>query len=340
MVSHGEPMKENEQKKFRSAARRSDILYVVVPCYNETETVPILYRAIKPVLDSVPNADYRILFVDDGSTDATLETLNGLARDDDCVLVYSLSRNFGHQIALTAGLDVAAGDAVVLMDCDLQHPPDLIPRMVELWREGNDVVSAVRRSTRDAPLFKRMTSWVFYCLINRLSNTRIVPGAADFVLLSRVARDALVRMPERHRFIRGMVSWIGFRRAFLPFVAPVRAAGKSKYSSWRMLGFALDAVFSFSATPIRLVVRVGMGIVVLAAAYLVFETTRYIILRDAVPGWPSLIAVVCILGGLQLLAVGVCGEYLARVFEEAKRRPLYFFKQQPKLDTGNSEQPQ
>ena len=247
--------------------------------------------------------------------------------------VYSLSRNFGHQIALAAGIDAADGDAVVHMDSDLQHPPELIEKMVTLWREGNDIVSMVRQATAGAPLFKSLSSWGFYTLINLLSDTRIVPGAADFCLLSRRAYEALRRMPERHRFLRGMVSWIGFRRVLVPFISPERQLGKSKYTTWRMLRFALDAVFSFSAAPIRIIGRLGAGIVALGMAYLAYVLVRRVFFAGAAPGWASLISVVLILGGLQLVAIGISGEYLARIFEQSQSRPLYFFKQSPPKGT-------
>jgi polyisoprenyl-phosphate glycosyltransferase len=307
----------------RSAPTR---LCLVAPCYNEEEVLPLFYQALKPVLDSIAGLDYRILFVDDGSTDRTLEVLDGLAAADERVMVYSFSRNFGHQVALTAGLDMADGDAVLFMDSDLQHPPELIPRMVELWRQGNQVVSATRQQTAGASLMKRATSNGFYWLINRLSDRPVVWGAADFCLLDRLAYEALRQMPERHRFLRGMVSWIGFRRVCLPFSAPSRAAGRSKYTMLRMIRLAMDAVFSFSATPIRMVGRLGMVIVALGVLYLLYIVGRYLIIGDLVPGWASLVVVVTILGGLQLLALGISGEYLARIFEESKHRPLYFFR--------------
>jgi dolichol-phosphate mannosyltransferase len=308
---------------------RDDLLAVVVPCCNEADVLPLFHQSLTEVLETVPGLRYQIIFVDDGSTDATLDFLNTLADGDDRVRVYSLSRNFGHQVALTAGLDVARADAVVQMDCDLQHPPEVVPRMVDLWREGHDVVSAVRENTAGVSTFKRLSSLMFYWLINRLSDTPIVQGAADFCLLSRPAHQALQEMPERHRFLRGMISWIGFRRTFVPFVAPPRAAGESKYTLWRMARLAFDATFSFSARPIRIIGRMGMGIVALGFVYLAYIVLRYLFLGDLVPGWASLIATILIVGGLQLVAIGISGEYLARVFEESKGRPLYFFKQAP-----------
>ncbi len=316
-------------------AETRQLLCVVAPCYNEAEVVGLFYDALKPVLEALPGLQHRILFIDDGSEDGTLSKLNELAARDACVRVYSLSRNFGHQVALTAGLDVAEGDAVILMDADLQHPPALIPLLVKGWRDGHDVVSAVRRGTTDSGLFKGFTSALFYWLVNRLSDTRIVPGAADFCLLSRRAQEALRRCPERHRFLRGMVSWIGFSRAFVPFDAPARPAGRSKYSNLKMLGLALNAVFSFSATPIRLAAHLGLGAISLSLLYLVYILGCFVFDRPLlVPGWTSIVFVVAFLGGVQLAFIGVLGEYTGRIFEEVKCRPLYLLKQAPRDGKG------
>src|SRR3989441_4043030 len=233
-------------------ADETQLLCVVTPCYNEEEVIEKFYEALKPVLKSLPGLNHRIIFVDDGSRDRTLEKLNALGARDPAVHVYALSRNFGHQIALTAGLDAARGDAVIMMDSDLQHPPGLIPDMIRLWREGHDVVSAVRQATEKSGLFKGLTSAVFYWLINFLSDTSIVRGAADFCLLSRQAHRALRRLPERHRFLRGMVSWIGFWRTFLQFEAPDRPAGRSKCTFLKMAHLALNATLDLSIMPVRL----------------------------------------------------------------------------------------
>jgi polyisoprenyl-phosphate glycosyltransferase len=308
---------------------KKPVLYVVSPCYNEAAVIGTFYDALKAVLSSLKDIDHRILLVDDGSSDATLDELNALADRDERVLVYSLSRNFGHQVAISAGIAKSRGDATIVMDSDLQHPPTLIPEMLASWRAGHDVVSAVRRSTDDATLFKRLSSDGFYTVINWLSDTRIEPGAADFCLMSRKARKVLARMPEQHRFVRGLVAWMGFRRAYLPYVAPPRAAGHSKYSLRKMLRLALDAVFAFSVAPIRLATRVGVGIAALGALYLVYTIGRALWLHDTEPGWSSLLSSLLILGGLQLAFTGLIGEYLARVFEQVKGRPLYVFKQTP-----------
>lgn len=311
------------------AAGSRPTLVVVVPCYDEADGIQQFHAELKRVLGSLDDLDHRIVYVDDGSRDATLARLEAIAAGDATALVYSLSRNFGHQIALSAGLDVADGDAVVMMDADLQHPPAVIPQLVAAWRSGSDVVSTIRETTADATLLKRFTSWGFYWLVNRLSDTPIVHGAADFCLLSRRAHQALLAMPERHRFLRGMVSWIGFQRSFVRFAAASRVAGVSKYTMVKMVRMAFDAMLSFSAVPMRSVSRVGLAIVSLGVAYLAYVLGRYLLRDDLVPGWASLIAVVVVMGGLQLIGIGMLGEYLARVFEQTKGRPLYFFKRTP-----------
>jgi polyisoprenyl-phosphate glycosyltransferase len=305
-------------------------LCVVSPCFNEAAGIQFFHAAVRRALEPLDDLDYRIVLVDDGSTDGTLEVLNELAAADERVRVYSLSRNFGHQVALTAGCDVARGDALILMDSDLQHPPQLIPAMVAKWRAGADVVSAVRLRTAGASFFKRATARLFYGLLNSISDTHIEPGAADFVLLSRRAHAALLHMPERHRFLRGMVSWIGFRREFVEYVAPARHAGESNYTLRRMVHLASDALISFSSAPVRLATRLGVAVAACGLLYLAY--IGYTLLahpEQIVPGWSSLVIVVLMLSGVQLVCMGLIGEYIARIFEEVKGRPLYFFKQGP-----------
>jgi glycosyltransferase involved in cell wall biosynthesis len=304
-------------------------LSIVVPCFNEEPIIEAFLTELREVLDQVPDVDATIVVVDDGSTDASLARLNAIAERDHRLLVYSLSRNFGHQNALSAGLDVCDADAVIMMDADLQHPPALVGDLLDRWKAGYDVVSAVRRSTRDAGPFKRASANVFYLIINLISETPIIAGAADFCLLSRRAHQALLAMPERHRFLRGMVSWIGFSRTTVAFDAPSRAAGRSKYTFVKMVSLAFDALFAFSAAPMRVASRIGIMLAGLGLVYLAYIVTRYFVFGDLVRGWGSLASVMLILGGMQLAFIGLIGEYLARVFEQVKGRPLYIFKQRP-----------
>ncbi|MFV1966827.1 MAG: glycosyltransferase family 2 protein [Pirellulaceae bacterium] len=305
-------------------------LTAIAPCFNEADVLSTFYGELTTVLSALDHIDYTITFIDDGSTDNTLALLNAIAETDPHVRVYSFSRNFGHQVALSAGLDVVCSDAVVMMDCDMQHPPTLIPEMVRLWREERyDIVSAVRETTAGAGIFKRFSAATFYRTINVLSNTSIVEGAADFCLLSRPACAALTSMPERHRFLRGMVSWIGFRRTYVRFHAPPRAAGESKYGMHKMMRLALDASFAFSSNPIRLATRLGIFVFLAGLLYLVYILARFFVAGDLVPGWGSLVCTLLLASGIQLVFIGLIGEYLSRVFDEVKQRPLYIFKQTP-----------
>lgn len=302
-------------------------LSVVTPCFNEAEGIEAFYCELERVLGSLPELDHEIIAVDDGSSDATLSILNRLARGDPHLVPLSLSRNFGQGAALSAGLDTARGDAVVLMDSDLQHPPALIPQLVARWRAGFDIVSTVRRTTRDGSRLKHWASAGYYWALARVSATPMESGAADFCLLSRRVRDTLVALPERHRYLRGLIGWVGFRRTFVPFDAPARHAGRTKYDLGRMLRLALDGVLSFTVAPIHLVVRSGLIVVAVGVLHLLYLAARSTIWSSEVPGWEALLGVVVVLGGLQFVFVGIIGEYLARVFEQVKGRPEYVLKQ-------------
>ena len=320
-----------------NGAERRALLSIVTPCYNESEVVGLFHAAVIEVLDDLSDLRTEIVFVDDGSADDTLDRLNELAARDPRVRVCSLSRNFGHQIALTAGLDFAAGDAIIMMDSDLQHPPETIPKLVEKWREGYDVVSAIRTNGQGQSWLKDATSGAFYSVLNLLSKTRITPGAADFCLLSRRVCQSIGDMPERHRFLRGLVSWAGFDRALVPYECRERAAGESKYTMVKMVTLALDAVFSFSAEPLRLALRLGLVITFGGFLYLIITLAWGLIVDGLVPGYASIIGVTLILGGCQLSFIGLIGQYLARVFEEVKRRPIYLVKQMPSEVPGRSQ---
>jgi glycosyltransferase involved in cell wall biosynthesis len=306
------------------------LVSIVSPCFNEAEVVALFHQALAAALAPLTHFDFEILLIDDGSTDATLAELNAIAAKDPRVRVASFARNFGQQAALTAGLHFATGDAVITMDCDLQHPPALIPTLLAQWQSGYAVVTATRDDTAGVSVFKKGSSRAFYWLINKLGAVDIPHGAADFGLLSREVVEALKAMPERHVFLRGMIAWLGFKRALVPYVAPARAAGKSKYSFFKMLGLALDAVLSFSTVPIRLATRAGFVITLLGFAYFAWNIVHALRTQNFAPGWASLIAITIILGGSQLLFIGIVGQYMARTFEETKRRPLYVLKQTPR----------
>lgn len=296
---------------------------VVCPCFNEAEVLDRFYARLKGALTALGEVyEHRIIFVDDGSHDGTSQIISRLARQDSTVRGYSLSRNFGHQAALSAGLDMSRGDAVILMDSDLQHPPELIPRFVEVWQAGNDIVLAVRQRTQSVSWFKRWSSEGFYWVFNRLSDTQLVPGVADFGLLSRRAHRELRRLPERHRFLRGMISWLGFSKAYISYEAAERAAGKSKYSLGKMFALALDGAFSFSAKPLRWAAKLGFVSLLAGLSYLLCLFVGWTAGRTVV-GSATILGASLVLGGVQMVFMGMIGEYLGRVCDEVKRRPHY-----------------
>lgn len=299
-----------------------ELLSVVVPVYNEAENLRPLHQALTRQLTAL-DLDYEVIFVDDGSRDGSLAVLRELHAADPHVKAVSLSRNFGHQNALTAGLEHAAGDAVIAMDADLQQPPELIPQMVEHWRAGYQVVFTIRQDGQQIGRFKRWTSRAFYALINRITDTPIVPGAADFRLVDRAVVDTLNSMQERARFLRGLVSWVGYRQIGIPFVVRQRHQGQSKYSLRKMLGLALNGITNFSAFPLRLATYFGFASALVGVPYAFWAIYAHLFTNATVPGWTSLTTILLFLGGVQLISLGIIGEYLGRVYDEVKRRPLY-----------------
>ena len=307
----------------------------VVPVFNEEENIHEFHRRLTQVMAPL-SYDYEILFIDDGSKDRTASLIRELAEKDPHVQGFVFARNFGHQLALTCGLDQSAGDAVISMDGDLQHPPEMIPDLLKKWEEGYEIVQTVRKSTEDATWFKNITSRLYYKLINSMSEVRITPGGSDFRLMDRKAVDALNRFRERARFIRGMVNNLGFRYTTLEFVAPPRFAGHSKFNLRKMLRFALDGITAFSRVPLRLALYVGciagLGSILLIG-HVIY--VKYIV-QDAVPGWTTLAAAEFFLGGVELIGIGIVGEYVGRIFDEVKQRPLYIIREHI-VKSGNRE---
>jgi dolichol-phosphate mannosyltransferase len=312
-------------------------LSVVVPCFNEQAVIAETHRRLRTVLSGIADIDWEILYVDDGSRDDTLAVLRAIQADDAGVRVIALSRNFGHQIAVSAGLEAASGDAVVLIDADLQDPPELIPDMLARWRDGVDVVYGERASRAGETRFKRLSASLFYRLLNRLSTTPIPIDTGDFRLMDRRVVDAVLAMPERDRFLRGMVAWTGFNQEPIPYRRDVRAAGESKYPLRRMLRFAADGLLSFSLVPLRLAVYVGLVTSALALFGILYALALRLFTEIWVPGWTLLFIAVLFLGGVQLLSLGVIGEYLGRVYWEVKRRPLYLVKERHGFDAPRQE---
>jgi dolichol-phosphate mannosyltransferase len=298
------------------------VLSIVVPAFDEEASLPALATRLHRVLRTLGVA-YEVVIVDDGSRDGTWAVIERLHQDDARLLGLRLSRNFGHQHALLAGLHVARGEAVVTMDADLQHPPELIPALVERWRQGARVVNAVRVRTADASPLKRITSRGFSRVFSWLAGSPMSPGGADFRLLDAAVVAELRRFREPHLFLRGVVQWMGFSTAEVVFLAPARHAGRTKYSLRRMAGFGLGAVTSFSIVPLRLSIVLGLLTALAAFAELVYVLVIALVERTAVPGWASTLGVLSFLFGVLFILLGVVGEYVGRIFETVKARPLF-----------------
>ncbi|MBA3314336.1 MAG: glycosyltransferase family 2 protein [Planctomycetota bacterium] len=301
------------------------LLSVVVPCFNEQEVLRETHRRLSASLDAL-SIDYEIVYVDDGSHDDTATILRSLQSDDDHVRVVRFSRNFGHQIAVTAGMDHAAGDAIVLIDSDLQDPPELIGEFLKRWREGYEVAYGQRTERDGETAFKRATASAFYRLLRSVTSVDIPPDTGDFRLMDRQVVEAIRRMPEQDRFVRGMVSWVGFRQAAVPYRREARFAGISKYPFRRMLRLAIDAIVSFSPLPPRLASFTGLATLGCAAAALLVISALAIMGRGLSLGAVVLLAVL-VLGGVQLVAVGLLGEYVSRIYRQVQGRPLYVVRE-------------
>ena len=297
-------------------------LCVIVPCFEEEATVGLLHARLAPTLAAL-GVDWRVLYVDDGSRDGTSEALASLAAQDPRVAVLALSRNFGKEIAMSAGLDHADADAVVVMDADLQDPPELIAALWEKFLEGHDVVFGVRRTRTGESWLKRATAHSFYRVIGGLSRTPVPADTGDFRLLSRRAVLALRQLREQHRFMKGLFGWVGFRQVGVPYDRAPRAAGRTKWNYWQLWNFALEGITSFSTAPLRVATYVGIATAVLAFFYAAWVIVKTLLFGDPVAGYPSMMVVILFLGGVQLIALGMIGEYLGRLYDEAKRRPLY-----------------
>jgi glycosyltransferase involved in cell wall biosynthesis len=297
-------------------------LAVVVPAYNEGEGLHAFHARLAPVLDGL-DLDSRVIYVDDGSKDDTWAVMQALAASDPRVATLRLSRNFGKELAMTAGLDYADADAVVVIDADLQDPPEIIAQFVERWREGYDVVYGTRAERHGESWLKKATAAMFYRVIGRISPTPIPADTGDFRLLGRRAHQALKGLRERHRFMKGLFAWVGFRQVALVYQRDPRHAGTSKFNYWKLWNFAIEGITSFSAAPLKLATYVGVLTALVAFGFGLWVVGKAIVFGDPVRGYPSLMAVMLFLGGVQLMALGVIGEYLGRLFMESKQRPLY-----------------
>jgi len=309
------------------SANQKLIVDIVIPIFNEVELVERTHAHLRAVLDSLPY-DFRFIYVDDGSNDGTVDTLRKIADGDPKISLLQLSRNFGHQAALSAGMDASSGDVIITMDGDGQHPPETIEQMLNLIQQGFDIVQTQRMDDGGAASFKKVTSNIFYRLINVISGTQIMQGAADFRALSRDALNGLRSMHEYHRFLRGMISWMGYASVILPYHEPARLAGKSKYSLGKMIRLASDAVFSFSLAPLYIGLSSGLAFLVLAVAQMIWVATLWLTghTERIVAGWSSLMAIILIASGIIMILLGFIGVYVGYIFQEVKRRPVYLIK--------------
>lgn len=301
----------------------SQLLSIVIPCYNEEEVLGETLKRLKALRAMITELDVEFIFVNDGSRDRTCELLIAAQAADPEIRIVDFARNFGHQIAVTAGIDAASGDAVVLIDADLQDPPEVVVEMIALWRSGYHVVYGTRTDRPGESAFKLVTARAFYRLLNRLSDVPIPLDTGDFRLMDRKVVDVLKAMPERDRFVRGLVSWVGFRQVALPYRRAERFAGESKYPLRKMIRFATDGILSFSTKPLQL--AIGMGTLTSVVALIgIMRTLAVRLLTDNwVPGWADIMVTVLFLGGVQLLCIGILGEYIGRIYSEVKHRPLY-----------------
>jgi dolichol-phosphate mannosyltransferase len=320
------PRREGEGRVTKSG--ESVTYTIAVPVYNEVESLPELYQRVRKVMDSL-GEEWELVLVDDGSTDGSTEVMQSLAEEDAHVRPVIFARNFGHQIALTAGLDYSRGAAVIVMDADLQDPPEVIPDLIDKWRQGYEVVYAVRERRQGETLFKKLTASIFYRLINRITDVNLPLDAGDFRLLDRKVVNTLNRMREKHRFPRGMTVWVGFRQIGVPYERAARFAGETKYPFSKMFRLAINAITSFSYFPLQLATYIGFVCAGVSALAIPVVIALRLAGNQAFFGQATTLIAVLFLGGVQLISLGIIGEYLGRLYDEARDRPLYIVRQAP-----------
>jgi len=312
---------------------------IIAPIYNEVGNLRELYRRVSDVMNTI-GEPWELVMVNDGSRDGSLEVMRALHEEHpEHVCVVNFARNFGHQIAVTAGLDHAHGDAVVVMDADLQDPPEVILEMIARWKEGYEIVYARRRSRDGESAFKKFTSKLFYRLLGQISDVDIPRDVSDFRLMDRNVVEAFREMPERDRYVRGMIHWLGFRQTSVEFDRPARAAGETKYNFWKLLRLAMSAVVSFSDAPLKLAVWVGAGVSAFAAGYGAYAIYRGLFADDAASGWASTVVIISLLCGINMLLTGMVGIYVGRIHAEVKRRPLYVVSKRVGFEAAREESP-
>ena len=301
------------------------MISIVCPFYNEELAVQRFFKALSPILGRI-NHEFEIICVNDGSVDETMKELLSAQRGDKRIRIVELSRNFGKEAALTAGIDIASGEAVIPIDADLQDPPELIVDLIARWHEGYEVVLAKRADRKSDPLLKRMMAHLFYKIHNAISETPIPDNVGDFRLMDRKVIDALKRLPERRRFMKGLFSWIGFRTTIIEFSRQRRSGGGSKFSGWRLWNFALEGITAFSMAPLRMWTYIGTFIAMISFVYGLYIVVRTLLYGVVTPGYASLIVIVLFIGGVQLIGVGLLGEYIGRIYSETKQRPIYIVR--------------
>ncbi len=300
---------------------------IIVPMYNEEDVIPETYRRLTNVMDAL-NENYEIIFINDGSRDNTKAMLSELCKSDSHIKMIDFARNFGHQIAITAGMDYAAGECMVIIDGDLQDPPELIPEMIKIWQSGYDIVYGKRISRQGETLFKKFTAKVYYRLLGKLTDVDIPVDTGDFRLIDRKVCEALKQLPERSRYVRGLMSWVGFKQIAIEFERNERFAGETKYPLKKMLKLAMDGIMSFSYKPLKFASYIGTFISLISFVYLIFVLLQKLIFPEsAQSGWASIIAVSLFFNGIILLMLGIIGEYIGRIYDEAKGRPLYIISE-------------
>lgn len=297
---------------------------VVIPMYNEEEVAKTSYLRIQKVLEELEQYDYEMIFVNDGSKDKTLELLEEIAQNNEKVKILSFARNFGHQAAVTAGIRYVTGDAIVIIDADLQDPPELLPEMIALWEEGNEVIYGQRKSRKGESAFKLLTAKMFYNTLNALSDVEIPKDTGDFRLVDRKVIDVINSLPEHNKFLRGLFSWVGFKQKAYCYERQERQAGKTKYPFKKMWKLATDGIISFSTKPLKIVGGLGFLTIILSIGILIYSLVSYIFnLNNLAPGWTSIMVAITLFSGVQLLSIWIISEYIARIYDEARNRPEY-----------------
>jgi polyisoprenyl-phosphate glycosyltransferase len=318
--------------------RPLELISLVLPVFNEEEVIPLLLPRLHALLSRLP-APCEVLFIDDGSSDRTNELLTSAAKEDTRIKLITFSRNFGHQLAITAGTDFASGDVVIVMDADLQDPPEVVEGMITFYLQGYDVVYGQRISREGETWFKRLTARGFYWLMKKAVHKDLPENVGDFRLMSRPVVEAFKRLREQHRFVRGMVAWLGFKQIAIPFARPARAAGETKYPLRKMLAFAWRAITSFSGMPLRFGLLLGILMMIAAMGYAGYAAFAAVVLKITVPGWSSLVCLMVGLFGLVVAMLGLIGDYIARIYEELKARPLYIVQNTINYTPANQVSP-